>query len=67
MATRLSELMEKDPQPDWHIGARCGIHPSVISRYKTGEREIPNKHAQALSEYFSVSIDEIRGRATVDD
>ena len=60
MGTRLAELMDADSQPDWHIGARCGIHPSVISRYKTGEREIPNKAAQALAEYFDVSMDEIR-------
>jgi plasmid maintenance system antidote protein VapI len=62
MTTRLAQLLEKEDGPDWHVAARCGIHPAVFSRYKTGEREIPQKHAVRLADHFGVTVDEIRRR-----
>jgi transcriptional regulator with XRE-family HTH domain len=61
MATmRLLELLEAADEPDWVIAGICGIHPSALSKYKTGSRAMPTKHAQKLAEHLGVDLDEVR-------
>jgi transcriptional regulator with XRE-family HTH domain len=58
---RLAQLLDDHGEPDWVVAGICGIHPSALSRYRTGSRDMPTKHAQKLAEYLGVSLDEIRG------
>lgn len=58
---RLAQLLDAADDPDWVIAGKCGIHPSALSKYRTGARSMPTKHAQKLCEELGVSLDEIRG------
>jgi transcriptional regulator with XRE-family HTH domain len=60
-ATNLEALLSGAGVPDWEVGATTGIHPSTISRYRRGVREIPLRHAQRLADYFGVELGEVIG------
>lgn len=59
--TRLEALLSRAAVPDWEVAASVGIHPSTMSRYRRGVREIPLRHAQRLAEYFDVELGEVIG------
>lgn len=61
---RLAQLLDAADDPDWVIAGKCGIHPSALSRYRNGSRDMPTKHAQKLAAELEVSLDEIRGVVT---
>lgn len=60
-ATNLEALLSRAAVPDWEVAAACAIHPSTLSRYRRGVREIPLRHAQRLAEYFDVELGEVIG------
>lgn len=51
----LGELLDASKLPAWQIGAECGIHPTLISLYRTGARTIHERHAAYLADYFGVT------------
>lgn len=61
--TKIAVLLSRDNQPDWVIAAMCGMHPSVLSRYRTGSRQVGNRHAVSLAQHFGLTIDDVRGLA----
>jgi hypothetical protein len=60
---RLAVLLDDVQEPDWVTAGLCGIDPSSLSRYKTGSRPIPSKHAEALAAHLGVSVEDVNGRA----
>lgn len=62
-ATRLAVVLDSQPRPDWEIAVYCGLHPSVISRYRSGTRDMPLRHATRLAEHLDVPVDDVIGTA----
>lgn len=56
MTTRLAQLLEDRPEPDWQIAAACGMHPSNLSRCKSGERNLTRRQAARLAELLGVEV-----------
>jgi len=63
MATKLDVLLRSSSTPDWEIAVACKMHPSTLSRYRSGSREIIQRHAVRLAEYFGVQLADVRGQA----
>lgn len=59
--TNLKVKLLQDDLPAWQIGAKVGIHPSVLSEYALGKRELRPKHLRALARYFKCKQTEILG------
>jgi transcriptional regulator with XRE-family HTH domain len=57
--TTIGLLLDATGKTDWQVAQDTGIHPTVISRYRSGERRPHARHAQALAEYFAVPTDTI--------
>jgi hypothetical protein len=57
------KLLEADV-PQYMVGAKCGIHPSQLSRYALGQDEIKPKHLRALCKFFHCRQAELLGTST---
>lgn len=57
------KLLEAD-QPQYMVGAKCGIHPSQLSRYALGQETIKPKHLRALCKYFKCTQKALLGTST---
>jgi transcriptional regulator with XRE-family HTH domain len=53
--TAIARLVDVSGHPDWEVGAACGIHPSTLSRYRSGERVPHARHVVRLCEYLNVT------------
>ena len=60
-ATALSRLLDASDEPDWRVGAACGIHPTLLSLYKTGRRKISTASAEKLAAHFGVEVPYVTG------
>ena len=45
----------------YQIAGACGIHPSSLSAYCLGTRNITRKHLRALKSYFGLDDEDILG------
>lgn len=52
--TNLKVLLLEDDLPAYQIAAKCGIHPSQLSRYALHQEKIKPKHLRALCHYFGL-------------
>lgn len=59
--TKLARLLDSQPLADWDIARYVGMHPSTLSRYRSGARELPLRHAQRFAAYFEVPLDDVIG------
>jgi DNA-binding transcriptional regulator YdaS (Cro superfamily) len=59
--TNLKVKLLMDDLPAYRIAAKIGIHPSQLSEYALGKREIPPKHLRKIARYFKVPQQEILG------
>ena len=62
--SNLKILLLEDDQPAYAIAAKCGMHPSTLSKYAKGDVSIKMVHLRALSRYFKVPHSEIVGTTT---
>jgi transcriptional regulator with XRE-family HTH domain len=58
-ATTIGLLLDATGKTDWQVSQETGIHPTVISRYRSGERKPHQRHAIILGEYFGVPADTV--------
>lgn len=68
--TAVGVLLDGTGKTDSEVAAALGIHSSLISRYRTGERRPSKRHADLLCRYFGCSLTELLGPApddTIDD
>jgi transcriptional regulator with XRE-family HTH domain len=59
--TRLKLLLLTQEEKDYVIAAAAGIHPSTLSLYSRGAKEISAKHLIALCDLFNVEPEAIIG------
>jgi transcriptional regulator with XRE-family HTH domain len=59
--TNLKVKLLQDDIPAWQIAAKVGIHPSTLSEYALGKKEIKAKHLRALAKYFKCPQRDILG------
>lgn len=58
-------LLEADV-PQYQVAAKCGIHPSQLSRYALLQDDVKPKHLRALCRFFKVAQQELLGSSTFD-
>ena len=59
-------LAESDAgKPAYVVAALCGIHPSELSRFASGD-SISQKHLLRLAEYFGCDANDLIGTYDVD-
>jgi transcriptional regulator with XRE-family HTH domain len=64
--TRLMLKLQQTRQPNYIIGAACGIHPTTLSLYARGKQPISAKHLIALCELFQCEADNLIGDVVVE-
>lgn len=64
--TKLMLKLQTTSQPNYVIGAACGIHPTTLSFYARGIKPISAKHLIALCKLFECEADELVGNVTVE-
>jgi hypothetical protein len=62
--TNLKVKLLEDEQPAYMIAAKCGMHPSQLTRYALGNETIKPGHLKALCRYFKCAQKELLGTAT---
>ena len=65
--TNLKVKLLQDDIPAWQIAAKVGIHPSTLSEYALGKKEIKAKHLRALARYFKCPQRDILGTSEFSD
>lgn len=56
------DLQTGRPIAQYKVAAACGIHPTTLSHYANGEKELPWQHRRLLAQYFDVpenSLDQL--------
>lgn len=66
VVTKLMLKLQTTSQPNYIVGASCGIHPTTLSYYARGIRPISAKHLIALCKLFQCEPDELIGSVTVE-
>ena len=61
----LDRLLRSSELPLWRVAADCGIHPSALSKYRSGDRALSKKHADALAQFFDVTPAMVTGEAEI--
>ncbi len=55
--TKLSLLLMETDGPAYIVAARSAIHPSILSKYKLGQMEIPRHHLDQLCRTLSLILE----------
>lgn len=66
VVTRLMLKLMSTEQPNYIIGAAAKIHPTTLSQYARGQKEISSKHLIALCKLFECEPDELLGEQEVE-
>jgi DNA-binding Xre family transcriptional regulator len=64
--TKLMLKLQTAKQPNYVVGAACGIHPTTLSFYSRGLKPISAKHLIALCKLFECEPEELVGNITVE-
>lgn len=64
--TKLMLKLQTTKQPNYIVGAACGIHPTTLSFYARGIKPISAKHLIALCKLFECEADDLIGNVTVE-
>jgi transcriptional regulator with XRE-family HTH domain len=64
--TRLRYKLLSIEQPDYQIAAAAHIHPTTLSNYAQGKKDLSPKHLRALCELLSCEPEEIMGSMEVE-
>jgi len=59
---RLRQLRERRRMSRKALGECCGLSKCAISRYERGERVPDIRTAEALADFFGITLDELCGR-----
>lgn len=66
VVTKLQLKLQAQKQPNYIVGAACGIHPTTLSFYARGIKPISVKHVAALCELFECDPEDILGTIEVE-
>lgn len=66
IVTRLMLKLMSVQQPNYQIAAAAGIHPTTLSEYSRGKKDISAKHLVALTKLFECEPEEIMGSVEVE-
>lgn len=67
-ATRIAALLDASGSSDHQVAHDLGIHPSLISRYRSGNRRPSKRHTDLLCTYFDCTPAELLGPVdTIED
>ena len=61
MITRIRKLLITGELPAYKVAAEVGIHPSTLSQYALGRKEVLPHHLIKLCKYYNLNPDEILG------
>lgn len=61
ITTKLRKLLFFCPEPAYRVAAFIGIHPTRLSEYSLGKRDIDEVHLMLLCEYFQCPPEDIVG------
>jgi hypothetical protein len=64
--TKLMLKLQTTDQPNYIVGAACGIHPTTLSLYARGKQPISAKHLVSLCRLFECEPDDLIGNVTVE-
>lgn len=64
--TKLMLKLQTTRQPNYIVGAACGIHPTTLSLYARGKQPISSKHLIALCKLFKCEPEDLIGDVTVE-
>ena len=67
MITKIRKLLLSDPRPAYKIAPEIGIHPSTLSNYALGRKEVLPHHLIKLCRYYQLNADDILGYLDEDD
>ena len=66
MVTRLMLKCMSVQQPNYQIAAAAGLHPTTLSQYSRGKKDISAKHLIALCRLFECEPDDLIGTIEVE-
>ena len=61
--TQLKVRLLTSDLPAYEIAAKCGMHPSQLSKYALGQKEIAPKHLRSLCQFFRCKQGDLLGNA----
>lgn len=61
MITRIRKLLITGDLPAYKVAAEMGIHPSTLSLYALGRKEVLPQHLIKLCRYYNLNPDQILG------
>lgn len=64
--TRLMLKLQTTSQPNYKIAAAADLHPTILSLYARGKKEISPKHLIALCKLFECEPEDILGDVVVE-
>lgn len=64
--TKLKILLLEADEPAYRIAAATGMHPSILSAYALGQKQLSVKHLRALAKYFKCRQQDLQGWETVE-
>ena len=67
MITRIRKLLLTGDLPAYKVAAEIGIHPSTLSQYALGRREVLPHHLIRLCRYYQLNPEDILGYLDEDD
>ena len=64
--TKLKILLLEADESQYRIAAACGMHPSILSQYALGQRQMSIKHMRALAKYFRCTQQDLHGYEVIE-
>jgi hypothetical protein len=59
--TRIRSLLLHDERPQYEVAALMGIHPSTLSQYGLGRKEVLPHHLVLMSRFWRLDAEHILG------
>ena len=64
--TKLKILLLEADESQYRIAVHCGMHPSVLSQYALGQKQMSIKHMRALAKYFRCTQQDLHGYEVIE-
>ena len=64
--TKLKILLLEADESQYRIAAACGMHPSILSQYALGQKQMSIKHMRALAKYFRCTQQNLQGYEVIE-
>jgi transcriptional regulator with XRE-family HTH domain len=63
MITKLKLAIDRSGLKQAHIAGKLGVHYSLLSKYTTGARPVPEKLEQRIADLLGINVRGLRGVA----